>query len=63
MESLVPVESLPLCIGHQGLIYFSSGKNIKLSLRERDRERRGEEKIAILGLQTLTTREFATPSE
>ena len=61
VESLVPVKSLPPCISHQGLIYFSSGKNIKLSLRERDRERRGEEKIAILGLQTLTTREFVTP--
>ena len=41
MESLVPVESLPLCIGHQGLIYFSSGKN-KLSLREREGERERE---------------------
>ena len=36
MESLVPVKSLPPCISHQGLIYFSSGKNIKLSLRERE---------------------------
>ena len=47
MESLVPVESLPPCIGHQGLIYFSSGKNIKLSLREREREREREQQVAI----------------